>query len=276
MKKHNVTALEARKGSARMADIPKPVLAALNDGAIETKTLVEWLAIDVRKLMNNAIQIAGLEEHANLLRAAAKEIALDGIEQRTRRMGTLLFSVAGSKGPAFEALATHKSDMVRAWAAMMVCADASMNFKTRLTRMKRFAADHNMSTRECAWGAWRGWFARDIAVGLKVLSTWVKDRDPNVRRCAIEGTRPRGVWTQHIAGLRAKPALARHLLEPLYDDDSRYVQNAVANWLNDASKDDPAWVKRVCADWAKRSNSAATAYIIKRALRTLNKKAKKN
>lgn len=271
MNKSQIEKLVARKGPARMADIPKDVLKALNAGVIETKTLVEWLAIDHRALLKAAISAAKLDRHKGLLAAAADTIADDGIEQRTRRMGAVLFSVVGSSGKAFEALATHSSDMIRSWAAMMVAADASLSFKERLKHMKRFAADSNMSTRECAWGAWRPWFARDIDAGLKLLPKWVEDADHTVRRCAIEGTRPRGVWTQHIAELRAKPERALHLLDPLHTDDSRYVQNAVANWLNDASKDHPAWVKRVCARWSKQSKSDATRYIVKRAMRTLNK-----
>jgi 3-methyladenine DNA glycosylase AlkC len=271
MKKHDLDALRARKGPQRMADIPPAVLRALNDGVIETKTLVEWLAIDVQKLILSAMTSAELDDHRDVLVAATKDIAEDGVEQRTRRIGTLLYSLLGSSGPAFEALATHPSDMVRSWAAMMVCADGSLSFKSRLARMKRFAADSNMSTRECAWGAWRPWFARDIDNGLKLLMPWVRDKDANVRRCAIEGTRPRGVWTQHISALKVKPGLAMSLLDPLHDDPSRYVQNAVANWINDASKDQPQWAKKICATWSKQSDSKATNYIVNRALRTLRK-----
>ncbi len=271
MNKSQIEKLKARKGPARMTDIPKAVLKALNAGVIETKTLVEWLAIDHRQLLKSAIAAAKLDRHKDLLAAAAHTISSDGIEQRTRRMGAILFSVAGSSGTAFEALATHPSDMVRSWAAMMVAADASLKLKQRLSRMKRFAADSNMSTRECAWGAWRPWFVREINQGLKLLTSWVNDADFTVRRCAVEGTRPRGVWTQHIAELKASPQRALHLLDPLHSDESRYVQNAVANWLNDASKDHPAWVKRVCARWTRQSKTSQTAYIVKRALRTLNK-----
>ena len=62
------------------------------------------------------------------------------------------------------------------------------------------------------------------------------------------------------------------LLEPVRSDTSRYVQNATANWLNDASKSRPDWVRAVCDRWAEQSPTKETAWIVNRGLRTLRKK----
>ena len=125
--------------------------------------------------------------------------------------------------------------------------------------------------RECAWDSFRPYLVQDLSAGLILLEAWVRDTDPNIRRFASEVTRPRGVWTPHIPELKDDPQQALGLLEPLKSDPSRYVQNSVANWLNDASKSQPDWVQAVCARWLDESPTKETAYIVKRALRTLRK-----
>jgi 3-methyladenine DNA glycosylase AlkC len=193
---------------------------------------------------------------------------------RIRRAGEILFeALAGRRDGAeiYERLATHTSDTVRGWAAHIITADASMPLDRRLGMTRRFAADSNMAVREFAWMSFRPYVARDLPEALSLLQEWVTDPDPNIRRCAVEGTRPRGVWTNHIPDLKENPEPAEPLLEAVNADPSRYVQNAVANWLNDASKTRPDWVTDLCVRWKAESPVKETQYIVKRALRTLKK-----
>jgi 3-methyladenine DNA glycosylase AlkC len=250
-----------RTGASRMADIPTDVLRQLNQGLIEAKTLAENLAIDSAALFAAAFPQAP----SSVLRAvkAGREL---GILQRTRLAGEQLAVLGDS---AVTAAAEHTSDMVRGWAAFAT-AKKTNDFASALGAMKRFADDPNAGVREWAWMTVRDRIASDTVSAIKLLVPWTQDRSPNIRRFASEATRPRGVWAAHIGELRRFPALGLPILDNLKSDESRYVQNSVGNWLNDAAKDNAAWVRELTRQWLAESSSAATAYIVKRALRSLN------
>lgn len=266
--------LDARKGARRMAEIPAPVLRAMQRGELETKTLVEWLAVDLRVLMTHVLPEAGLaKERARILRAYAP-LAEEGVSRRMKGLGAILHQTL-SRHPrreaVFEKLASHRSDIVRSLAAYSVGADGSLKLRERLRIAKRFAADGHMGVREAAWDSFRSYLEPQLPQALKLLQAWVRDRDFRVRRCAVEATRPCGVWTAHFETLKADPSPAEALLEPLKADSERYVQASVGNWLNDASKSRPDWVRALCKRWEKQSRCDETKWIVNRALRTLKK-----
>jgi 3-methyladenine DNA glycosylase AlkC len=126
-----------------------------------------------------------------------------------------------------------------------------------------------MGVREIAWLAFRNHLCEELTAGLKFLAKWADDKDENIRRAASEGSRPRGVWCAHMGALREKPEQAIAILEPLKADPSIYVRRSVGNWLNDAAKDNAAWVRKLCKRWTKESPVKETQWIAKRALRTV-------
>lgn len=263
-----------RKGASRIADIPPDVLAALNEGREETATLAEWLAIDMPALMEHVAPQVGLANQAAELIASTKAASKFGVTRRMRSAGKALHHATRGHPAAdsvFESLATHTSDMARAWAAYSITANLDITLDRRLEVARRFATDRSMAVRECAWDSYRPHLANDLKNGITLLTPWVVDPDPNIRRCAVESTRPMGVWTAHIAALKSDPSPGLPLLEPVRSDPSRYVQNAVANWLNDASKTQPDWVVAVTGRWLDESPTRETAWIVNRARRTLRK-----
>ena len=170
---------------------------------------------------------------------------------------------------AFKPLRNHRSDTVRGWACFMVGMMPDLTLKQRLALIGPLADDAHFGVREWAWLALRPQLAAELDTALELLQPWTADASERVRRYASESLRPRGVWCAHIAALKADPGRALPLLEPLRADPAVYVQDSVANWLNDASKDQPGWVREVCARWSAGKPAEATQRICKRALRSI-------
>lgn len=243
----------------RPSDVPRARLALLEAGAAETRDLAEGLAIDLAALM--AACFPGVD--AGPLQAMAD----GGIVARMRAGGASLAAALPDDGLA--ALQRHASDTVRGWGAFAVAARARANVAAQVAAIAPFAEDAHFAVREWAWLALRPHVAADPAGAIAALLPWTRHASDRRRRFASEATRPRGVWSAHLPALKADPSPGLALLEPLRADPSRYVQDSVGNWLNDAAKDNPVWVRAVAAAWAEGSASPATRRILARGTRSL-------
>lgn len=105
---------------------------------------------------------------------------------------------------------------------------------------------------------------------FRQMLDWADHENPHLRRLASEGLRPRLPWGIRLKHIPTEKALI--LLDKLKDDDSVYVQKSVANHLNDLSKTHPQLILDVCQSW-QVSATPARQWIIRRALRTLQKQA---
>jgi 3-methyladenine DNA glycosylase AlkC len=251
-------AVEKRKGAARIADVPEDILAKLNAGHIEAATLSENLATDFNALL------------ASVLPQVIETTTIDPKAGITKRMAAAAEAIIATGDDVLPMLQSHRSDLIRGWGAYVLAALPELTFAEKLMRMRDFADDTHFGVREWAWLAMRPQIVKQPEDAVALLQPWVTDGSENVRRFAIEAVRPRGVWSAHIALFKSQPETARALLDPVTSDPARYVQDSVANWLNDAWKTSPEWVEGYCATLAQGQPSDATQYIIKRALR--NKK----
>jgi len=266
-----------RKGSPNTAGVPEEVRRLLNTGRIEAVNLSEWLVVDQGAIAAHCLPALELGQHVPAITAALQSLEKSTTPKRNAAVASALHTGLGSTRAverAFKNLRQHPSDVIRSWACELVAAHAPWSLADKLDRIRPLAADANMGVRECAWMAVRNDIAAHLEEALTLLVPFVHDPDPNIRRFATEATRPRGVWCPHIHALREDPAKGLVLLEPVRSDPARYVQNSVANWLNDASKSRPEWVQDLCRRWQKESPTAETTYICRRALRTLTKSAK--
>jgi 3-methyladenine DNA glycosylase AlkC len=108
---------------------------------------------------------------------------------------------------------------------------------------------------------------------MPILHEWALDDNEHVRRLAAEGSRPRGVWVAHIDAFKRDPRPVLKLLDKLKADPSKYVQKAVANNLNDISRDNPDAAIKTAVKWYKSDNSH-TRWIVKHACRSLIKQGR--
>ena len=249
-----------RKPARRISEVPVHILEQLNRGEIEAGNLVEGLAI------NSAVLFANVFSDITPLEATELNSA-KGILKKSQAAAGFMTKRMGPK--AAKHFVKHPSDTVRGWAAITVGIIENVSLKERLRRIHPYADDSHFGVREWAWMSLRPHLARELDLCIELLGPWTQASSPNLRRFAVESTRPRGVWCAHIPQLRQNPSLGLPLLEPLAADESIYVQNSVANWLNDASKDHPDWVKNRCQIWGRKHLSPATTRICKRALRNI-------
>nr|WP_197905154.1 DNA alkylation repair protein [Gemmata obscuriglobus] len=253
---------EERKGVSRRADIPSELLAQLNAGTAASATLAEGLAIDFAALLVSAVPDMPAES-VELVRGMADQ----GITRRMDAVGELLLQhLTLDRLPL---LTAHASDTVRGWACYVIGRAPKLKLNAKLDLIRPLADDRHFGVREWAWMAIRPHLAKNVGHAVKALTPWAEHPSPNVRRFASEATRPRGVWCAHIDALKQNPELGLPILEPLKADPAKYVQDSVGNWLNDAAKSQPVWVKELCLRWQQESAADTTAAVCKRALRNV-------
>ncbi len=273
-----------RKGARKATEIPAEVQRLLNEGKLESVNLIEWQAVNHSTLLQTVLSPT---DYGKLAAEIAKQLEDNDIStgmKAIRLVGQHLNEwLAGESREKqqqfFEFAGTHPSDSVRCWAAFLKPIEAVALSSNRehiaslLQYIYRFAADLHFGVREIAWMAVREELAADITTSIELLAEWAKSPDANIRRFSLEAIRPRGVWAKHIESLKEEPQQALPILELLKNDISKYVQDSVGNWLNDASKSQPAWVNELCARWEEEAQGDKVVLrITKLARRTINKK----
>ena len=138
----------------------------------------------------------------------------------------------------------------------------SMNAQYELT--KRFTAEFSI----------RPFLIASPERTLAVLTEWLSDEDPHVRRLCSEGTRPRLPWGKEIPSFIKDPTPVLPILEILKDDPTLYVRRSVANHLGDIAKDHPNLVFDICREWLVDSSNDLK-WLIRHALRHPAKKGDK-
>jgi 3-methyladenine DNA glycosylase AlkC len=246
----------------KVTEIAPARLEQLNSGLAETGYLSECLAVDFAALLRAVLPDIDDAEDAEI-----KTLQGEGISRRMTSMGSLLARHLDEDD--MTPLQSHTSDTVRGWACFALATKSNADLPAVLQALRPLADDPHFGVREWAWLAARPMIARDLPAAISLLASWTAEPSERVRRFASEATRPRGVWSAHIKPLKEEPGLGLPILEPLRADPARYVQDSVGNWLNDAAKSRPDWVRLLCARWTAEAGGPETARIVKRATRSL-------
>jgi len=264
-----------RKGARKAVDIPAEVLVLLNKGEIETANLTEWLAINQVELINTVFRGIGLGKYIEEVLGVISTLKKPSTMSTFKIVGETLYNLCyadDSLKATIINLSKHQSDSIRSYATYLVALNVDLSMADILENSKHLVADSHFGVREIVWMALRPVLEKDLELSINLLVKWTSDTDENVRRFASEVLRPRGVWCKHIDCLKTNPEQLLPILEPLKNDDSKYVQDSVANWLNDASKTQPKFVTNLCNKWLKDSPTKNTQKIVKKARRTIDKK----
>jgi len=263
-----------RKGARKQDAIPAEVLALLNKGELETVNLTEWLTIDQIQLIEAVFPTLNLSPIIEVIKEAVYKEKKKTTMVLTKLIGGLVYEY-GTKTNSLSSIindfSIHKSDSIRCYVPYLISLNSQLTIVEKLNQSKKLIADSHFGVREIVWMALRPEIVENLSKSILFLTTWTSHKNENIRRFTTEVTRPRGVWCKHIETLKEKPEQALIILENLKSDESRYVQNSVANWLNDASKTQPNFVIDLCHKWELESSTKETKYIVKRALRSLNK-----
>ena len=249
------SAFAARRGARQPSLVPADVLVRLAAGAPSVNHMEE-IALDMGRLL--ATQFPALAGEASRLREAR---FLD----RMKAGAAVLVEHLGAEAPTVAQLSP--SDTVRGWGAFAT-ALVTHDVGPRVELLLPFAADTHFAVREWAWLALRDLAVAHPLVVMQHLRPVVDRDDPLLRRFAVEALRPRGVWSQHIALFKDEPRHAMALLDRAAPTASKYVQDSVANWVNDVSRDHAEWATATVDRWLEE-HGAAVQRLARRALRSL-------
>jgi 3-methyladenine DNA glycosylase AlkC len=109
---------------------------------------------------------------------------------------------------------------------------------------------------------------------MKLLKTWVNDRNQHVRRLVAEVSRTRLPAAMPLHAYIKDPSPVLALLEQLKDDPSADVCRSVANSLHDIAKDHPKLIIKLATQWMQEA-SKERQQLLRRACRTLIQRGNK-
>lgn len=183
--------------------------------------------------------------------------------ERLRAAAKALYCAMPECAGADVVIAALHNKNISAWLSLVCCEYVAINGNVSLE--KGLLSLQKMTEVFSAEFAIRHYLLKHPEATLKVLKSWLKNKNYHVRRLISEGTRPRLPWGVRLPLFINHPDLVMPLLSALKDDEEEYVRRSVANHLNDIAKDHPQLVI-----------ATAKAWLADESLRLLTKQQQKN
>ena len=196
-----------------------------------------------------------------------------GMQRQVRMMAETAAGMVGErheKSTLVKALSSSPVEKIRGVAAFSVPVVYPDDLQAQLQALYLTGGLEGTWPRELSATVLHGLIIQHGAASiLPLVRDWIHDPAPAIRRLVAESFRPRGVMLAHITALKQDPAPLKAILEPLLDDEADYVRKAVANNINDVSRENPEVVLNWVAEWMTPDASKERRWIMSRALRTL-------
>jgi 3-methyladenine DNA glycosylase AlkC len=250
-------ATEARRGARRPQDVPATTRRAVESGEWESANFAEQSAVSLVRSLETALPGMGwapalddLPLKARLIEASERLLSDVDVAEVWQRVKL-------------------GNDLVRSVGALAIGRDVRASPSDRLALVLQAADDRHFAVREWAWIGLRDSVLGELEALTDSLESLARAPSLRVRRFAVEITRPVGVWSRHLDFDPRSSSFTR-LPRTLLRDPSRYVQDSVANWMNDAGRQYPNWTREECARWMQvAGDEASVRRIVRRGLRSL-------
>src|SRR6266852_1092371 len=159
------------RGARSYADVDGVFRDLLEKGAVESRTHVEQMSLDMGRLLISVFP--SLAKQASLVRQPR-------FLSRMRSAAIVLWESLGDE--AIETAAQSRSDTVRGWAAFIVGYVPRFTLSERLELIRPFACDPHFAVREWAWLSIRPAVASSAREAIEKLRPWVLDSTDFIRR----------------------------------------------------------------------------------------------
>ncbi len=158
-----------RKNSKSIKDIPKEILDQLNNGELESPNLVEWFAVDQKKMFQNILAKINRNDYLESILAYIEALEKQNVNTVNDAigLGILKKTIKQNDSELLRIISKHKSDSVKSWATYVIAINSGLKIREKLEQLTIFSANKYFGVKEICW----------LAVRKRAMRTFEKNRN---------------------------------------------------------------------------------------------------